>query len=66
MKCNLIKIYKEKQHEVLSSINPKRFDLVLPVILALFCISAPLAVVINLFIFIDYLKLLVYLFVSTL
>lgn len=63
MNLKLINLYKEKQQEINAAVNEmekRALKNVLALVLALFVVSAPILVLVNLLIFIDYLRLIVY------
>lgn len=63
MNLKLINLYKEKQQEInlaVNQMNNRILKDIIALFFALFVVSAPILVLINLLIFIDYLKLIVY------
>lgn len=63
MNLKLINLYKNKQQEInlaVNQMNNRILKDIIALVLALFVVSAPVLVLINLLIFIDYLKLIVY------
>ena len=63
MNLKLINLYRKKQQEInlaVNQMNNRILKDIIALVLALFVVSAPVLVLINLLIFIDYLKLIVY------
>lgn len=63
MNWKLINLYNNKQQEINLAVNKMEKRIlkeIIALVLALFVVSAPVLVLINLLIFIDYLKLIVY------
>ena len=63
MNLKLINLYRKKQQEInlaVNQMNNRILKDIIALVLALFVVSAPVLVLINLIIIIDYLKLIVY------